>query len=192
MKKIAMVCTRSLAIVVVVVAVVAAGIFGVSVPAYAQDKAGPAGTIVVIDEAGPAKSQAEAQFRRVALAKERAYYAGDADRYLSFFADDAVSVQPELAEITGKKAMEEGIRTFLADYHPVEAKFVMKDVTLSGDVATRRGDWVEVWAANDGSAQFTQHGRCVLVWQKVNGQWKVVTEFINFLQPPAEVTAVAQ
>jgi ketosteroid isomerase-like protein len=193
MKQNTKVRSRSLAIVVVATVLVVTALAGAIAPAYAQqDKPGAGGAVTVLDEAGPVKSPAEAQFRKVALAKERTYYAGDADRYLSFFADNAVSVQPGVADITGKKAMEEGVRTFLAGYHPVEVKFIMKKVTLAGDYATRQGDWVEVWEANDGSAKFSQHGRCILAWQKVNGQWKVVTEFINYLDPPTDLPLAGQ
>src|SRR5688572_27175256 len=59
---------------------------------------------VVVDGVGPSKAsdpaqaQAENEFLAAAIAKEQTFYAGDADRYISYYADDAVSVQPGVAE----------------------------------------------------------------------------------------------
>lgn len=39
----------------------------------------------------------------------------------------------------------------------------------------------------DGSASITEIGRCVLGWQKINGEWKVVWEIWNtYGTPPVQ------
>jgi uncharacterized protein (TIGR02246 family) len=152
----------------------------------------PGGPAVVIDAIGPIKStdpaqvKAEAEFRKVILAKDRAFYAGDTDRFLSFYADDVVSMQPGLPDVVGKEALAEGLEPFLANYE-VAGTLKMKQITVSGDYATRQAEWQEVWTAKDGSGSFYQSGRCLLVWRKINGQWKVVTEFINYVEPPTDL-----
>lgn len=167
---------------------------GPVVPAAAQqDKSATIGHAVVIDAAGPIRAtdlalvKAEAEFRQAMLAKERAYYAGNAARALSFYADDAVSIQPGMPDIVGKKALAETIEPFLAGYAVTSAELVVKEITFAGTTATRRAEWEETWTAKDGSGSFHQIGRCLLVWEKIDGKWQVVTELINYLEPPSDV-----
>ena len=105
---------------------------------------------------------------------------------MSFYADNVVSIQPDLPDIVGKTALAEGLKPFLAANHVV-GKFTLKQVTVSGDYASRQGEWDETWTANDGSASFHQVGRCLLIWHRINGEWKVVTELANFLVPPTDL-----
>ena len=168
-------------------------IAGAFSPAYAEPgQPLPTGPAVIVDAthsaaaADPAQAKAEAEFRKVVLMRERAYYAGNIDRFLSFYADDVVSIQPGMPDIVGKQGLVEGLRPFLAA-NRVSGKFTLKEISVSGDLATRQGQWDEVWRANDGSTAFHQVGRCLVVWRKIDGQWKVVKEFVNFLVPPTDI-----
>jgi ketosteroid isomerase-like protein len=145
----------------------------------------------VIDAVGPstandpAQAQAEDEFRAVALAKEQAFYEGDAEPVLSFYANDVISVQPETAEIVGKAALAEGLIPFL-EGNQVVGRFTLKRIWVSGDYATRYGEW-EVVVTSKESGEAEHHiGRCILNWEKIDGEWKVVSEFIYFLVPPTQ------
>lgn len=147
---------------------------------------------VVTDGAGPittkdpAQAKAEKEFRAAAVAKERAYYAKDYNRLLTFYADNVISVQPGVPEIMGKVAWGEGMKPFLAANDTV-GKLTIKKIWVSGNYATRYAEWDEVVTPKDGSKPFHQFGRCILGWQKINGEWKIVSEFINYLVPPTEI-----
>ncbi len=174
----------------VILSVLVSGAFS---PVYAEpEQPLPTGPAVVVDATrtvsgvDPAQAKAEAEFRKVVLRRERAYYAGNIDRFLSFYADDVVSIQPGMPDIVGKQALADSLRPFFAGNH-VSGKFTLKEITVSGDFATRQAQWDEVWRANDGSTAFHQVGRCLVVWRKIDGQWKVVKEFANFLVPPTDI-----
>ena len=144
---------------------------------------------VVIDGGGPitstdpAQIQAEKEFRAAALAKEEAFYAGDYERLMSFFADDIISVQPGTPEIIGKAAYSEGMKDYMGA-NTITGNLTLKEFWVAGDYATRRAEWEEVITPNDGGKPMRQSGRCFLGWKKLGGEWKVVTEFANFLIPP--------
>ncbi len=175
----------------VILSVVIAGAFS---PVHAEPRqpVPSQGHWKVVDAAGPlastdpALARAEIELRRAEVARDRALYSGDADRFLSFYADDVVSFQPGKAELVGKAAVSEGTREFLAGNH-VDGKLSVRRVTVSGDYATRQAEWDETWTANDGSSAFRQVGRCFVAWRKINGEWKVVSEFVQYLVPPTDI-----
>ncbi len=76
---------------------------------------------VVIDGVGqskvsdPAQAQAENEFLAAAIAKEHAFYAGDVERYISYYADNAISVQPGTPEIDGRAVLADGMVPYVTD-----------------------------------------------------------------------------
>lgn len=147
---------------------------------------------VVIDEAGPitatdpAQAQAEAEFRALVIAKEEAFYAGDFEELISYYADDVISVQPGWPETVGKAALSEGLQPYVED-NRIVGTFILKKVWIDGDRATRFGEWEEVVTSKEGGAAEYHIGRCILNWEKIDGEWKVVSEFVNYLVPPTEM-----
>jgi uncharacterized protein (TIGR02246 family) len=146
----------------------------------------------VIDGAGPITAAdpdvaaAEAEFRAAAIAKEEAYYSGDVDHYLTFYADDVISVTPGSPEVVGKAALEEGLRPFFEGYD-VNGTLTIKKFWVYGDHAFRWAEWEETATPKDGGTPEHYIGRCLLNWEKTDGEWKVVSEFTNFLEDPAPI-----
>jgi len=146
----------------------------------------------VIDGAGPisatdpVQAKAEEEFRKAAIAKEQAFYAGDTQRVLSFYADNVISVQPGMPEVVGKQALAEGLVPYVQD-NRIVGKFTLKQVWVYGDHATRLGEWDEVVTPVAGGKSEHHIGRCILNWVKKDGEWKVVSEFVNYLEPPTEI-----
>lgn len=146
---------------------------------------------VVVDGVGPSKAadpaqaQAEDEFLAAAIAKEEAYYAGDAERVISYYADNTISVQPGVPEMD-KTALAQATEPFLAD-NQIVGKLTIKRIMVNGDHATRQAEWEEVSAPKAGGPAEHHIGRCTLNWEKVDGEWKVVSEYINFLEPPTAV-----
>lgn len=146
---------------------------------------------VVVDGVGPSKAadpaqaQAENEFLAAAIAKEQAFYAGDTARAMAYYADSAISVQPGIAEMD-KAALVEFTAPYLADNQLV-GKLTIKRIRVDGDHATREAEWEEVSQPKAGGPAERHVGRCVLTWEKIDGEWKIVSEYINYLEPPTAV-----
>lgn len=146
----------------------------------------------VIDEAGPItatdpdQAQAEAEFRALVIAKEEAFYAGDFEKMITYYADDVISVQPGWPETVGKAALSEGLKPYM-EGNQIVGTFILKKVWIDGNHATRFGEWEEVVTPKEGGASEYHIGRCILNWEKIDGEWKVVSEFVNYLVPPTEM-----
>lgn len=147
---------------------------------------------VVTDTVGPstasdpAQARAEDEFLAVVKAKERAFYEGDVERTLSYYADGVISVYPETEEVVGKAALAEGLRPYLEN-NRIVGTFTVTHIWVHGDHATRQGRWDEVATPKNGGPAEHHIGRCTLNWDKIDGQWKVVSEFVNYLVPPTEI-----
>ena len=132
----------------------------------------------------PAQRKAEEEFLAVALAKEQAFYKGDAEGLLSYYADNVVSILPEAEEVVGKSVLAEGVKAYLAD-NRIVGLATIKRIWVDGDRATRQAQWEEWVTPKNGGPGEHHIGRCTLNWEKIDGEWKVVSEFANFLVPPA-------
>jgi ketosteroid isomerase-like protein len=69
----------------------------------------------------------------------------------------------------------------------IVGSLTLKDFWVSGDYATRFAGWEEVITPKDGGKPLHQSGRCFLGWKMIDGEWKVVSEFVNYLVPPTEM-----
>ena len=149
---------------------------------------------VVVDGVGPSmandptQAQAEDEFLAVALAKEQAYYDGDYQSHISYYADDIVSTWPDSPEIIGKSALAEGMQPYIED-NSVAGTLAVKRIWVSGDYATRQAEWDEYLIPKDGGDPQHYVGRCTLNWEKIDGEWKVVSEFVNYLKAPEAIAA---
>jgi ketosteroid isomerase-like protein len=147
---------------------------------------------VVLDDVGPstasdpAQAQAEDEFLTAALAKEQAFYDGDFEGHLSYYADNITSVWPETPEVLGKAALAEGMKPYMEN-NQVVGTLTIKRIWVSGTHATRQAEWEEVVTPKEGGKAEHHIGRCTLNWEKIDGNWKVVSEYINYLVPPTEI-----
>lgn len=125
------------------------------------------------------------QFRKTVLAAEEAFQSGDADRALAFYADDAISNPPGFPPVVGKAALKANLVAFF-DAYSMSRKFQLVAVDVSGDYATRQGEWTNTLTPKAGGKPITETGRCVLGWKKVNGEWKVAWDIWNTYEPVAK------
>lgn len=147
---------------------------------------------VVIDGVGPSTAEdpeqaaAEDEFRAVVLAREEAYYAEDYETYISFFADDVIALEPGTPEISGKETVAEGIKGFWEAYDTV-GELTLKRIWVSGNLGTRYAEWEDIVTPADGGKQIRQLGRCIVVWEKIDGEWKIVSSILHFIEGPTEM-----
>lgn len=90
------------------------------------------------------QAELEAQVREAIFAWEDAYQAGDLERLMEIYAEDAVSMPPDRPIIKGKAAIEDDFRQFFEDF-TVERQFSLVDLELAGDMAIRRGEWTQTF-----------------------------------------------
>lgn len=134
----------------------------------------------------PAQAQAEDEFLKVVLDRDSAFYAQDAERFFSYYADEVIALPPAMETVMGKAANMEGDQGFF-DTTDIVGKFTVKRIWVSGNYATRWAEWEEVTMPKAGGEAEHHIGRCFVAWQKIDGQWKVVSQISNFIQEPQPV-----
>lgn len=139
--------------------------------------------------AGPADKPVDVAAETASLlAAAKAYNesAGNVEKRMSFFADDAVRLGPGQGAIVGKAAIQ-ARATELKALPGFSAKSEAKSAQLaaSGDLGYTFGAGeVSVQA---GSQVVTMPGHSLTVWKKQGGAWKIVAEAVS-TTPGAETT----
>jgi ketosteroid isomerase-like protein len=119
----------------------------------------------------------EDQIREANAAFEDAYAAGDVERLMECYADDAVSMPPGYPASVGKAAIKDDFEMFFEVFTVEERDLEIVDIWISGDLAARRAEWSQT--LNDGSGSFTEFGKCVVGFKKIRNEWKVIWEIWN-------------
>jgi ketosteroid isomerase-like protein len=121
---------------------------------------------------GPAPAENKAAADEVAAAWVKAFDTGDAVAVAALYAEDAHSMPPGGAAITGRSAIESYWRQDIGAEKLI-TKLTPSDSIAQGDLLHVDGSY-EV-AAKDGSAP-PARGQYQQLWRKVDGQWKVQHE----------------
>jgi len=105
----------------------------------------------------------------------------DADKMLSFFSSDAVSMPSGKPVVTGKEAIRERMVKMLADttylFDTYSATIEVIEVSTSGDLAYVRGsDRLNIKTAEGIKEDL---GKWIDIWKKVDGEWKCVVGIGN-------------
>ena len=129
-----------------------------------------------VDE--PSQAELEAQIEEVVWAFENAYGEGDLDAVMEFYADDVVSLPPGFPKAEGKAELEAAFREFF-DTFTIERDFELGSVDVSGNMATRFGEWTQTLTPKGGGEPIVEIGRCILGFEKQDDEWRVVWEIWN-------------
>lgn len=129
-----------------------------------------------------AAPSAEEQFMTTILAHEEAYQNEDWEAFVNFYAEDAISHAPGFPADKGKAAIATAVQGLFTAYD-LERTFQVADFEIHGDFATRTGEWTQILTPTDGGEPITEVGRCILGWQKIDGEWKVIWEIWNTYDP---------
>ncbi len=108
--------------------------------------------------------------------------AGDAAKCASFYAPDGYLLPPGMDPVTGPESLEQawaGVIEALPYLSFEPTKIV---VAAAGDMAWDYGTYQVLDAPGGGVAD---HGKYLVVWQKIDGEWKVVADMFNTSMPPA-------
>lgn len=132
-----------------------------------------------VAEQAATQAELEAQVKEAVSAWEEAYQAGNLDRLIEIYADDAVSMPPGLPILEGKAAIEADFRQFFKEFK-VERQFSLVDLEMSGDMAVRRGEWTQAFTPKAGGESVTQVGKCLVVFKRFGDEWKMIMEIWNY------------
>jgi uncharacterized protein (TIGR02246 family) len=119
----------------------------------------------------------------------KAVEAKDLDRYVSFYADDAVLLWPGAPMVTGRAAIREFMRVFLSmpDFS-LSFETTQVEVSLTGDFAYTCGT-NKVTLVGPSGRKMKDRGKYLTVYRKQSdGTWKVAADMGNS-DLPAPVSA---
>jgi len=118
-----------------------------------------------------------------------AFNAGDIDKLVSLFTDDAVRIPPNEPALIGKEAIR-GMFQQQLDQFTVQNEGVIVDLKVSGDLAFFRGSWTSINTPKDGGKPLKYNGSYVSVIQKQpDGSWKTICNSWSneqLILPPSE------
>jgi len=100
--------------------------------------------------------------------------AGNIDKLVSLYTDDAVRIPPNKPPLVGKEAIRSLFQEQL-DQFTVQNEGVIVDLKVSGDLAFVRGSWTSINTPKTGGEPLKYNGSFVSVIQKQpEGSWKVI------------------
>lgn len=130
----------------------------------------------------------EAFIRAAAPAWAEAYNAGEVDKVVAAYWDDAVLQPPGAPAATGSAAIREFIAADIAASKAAGVKVVIAEngtVGVSGDLAYEAG----TFSAVDGSGNAVDKGKYLGVFLKKDGKWKYIRDTWNSDNAPAPAAA---
>jgi uncharacterized protein (TIGR02246 family) len=129
----------------------------------------------------------ESAVREADAAWSKAAAAKDVEGYLSFYAEDAVSLPPNAPMLTGKESMRKDLSEAMASPGFALSWQASKvEASRGGDLAYSMGTYEGTM--NDAKGKLvTERGKYVTVWKKQSdGTWKVVVDIYNSDLPTPE------
>lgn len=106
----------------------------------------------------------------------KAYNAGDIDRIISIYADNAVQIPPNRPPNIGKEAIR-GVYQWELDRFNTEFENEVVDVHVSDNLAFVRSSWTVILIPKGGGESIKFNGSLVFIHQRQqNSTWKVICE----------------
>ena len=116
--------------------------------------------------------------RDVEIAEEQAWSSRDIEKVLSFYADDATLMYPNMPSIVGKNAIAAYEKPFFADpAFTVQYQITGVDVAQAGDLGYTQGTQTYTMTDPKTGKVVTDHGKWLTVRKKqADGSWKIVRD----------------
>ena len=130
----------------------------------------------------------EQRIRELSQQASRAGQSKDATTFASFYADDAVSMGPNMVAVRGREAIRRGLADMFALPNLVFSFAPTKiDVAASGDLAYEVGTYR--FAADMPGGRLDDAGKYLTVWKKIGADWKIVSDMNNSDRPLEQIAA---
>ncbi len=103
---------------------------------------------------------------------------GDVATIVGFYAPDGVFLSPNAPPAEGPEAIGEAWKRLMGLPNvPLNFRPTRIDVAASGDLATDIGTYDLAFSGDGGRVR--DEGKYVVVWKKLNGEWKVLADIFN-------------
>ncbi len=110
--------------------------------------------------------------------------AGNVDAYMALYADDAVSMPPDVPARTGKEEIRAAFVAFLEE-HTVQLTSQVDEVRGSGDLAFLRVTYDETVTPKAGGEPTQLHGKWLVILERQpDSSWKWWREMWSSYTPP--------
>ena len=114
-----------------------------------------------------------------------AYNTKNVELFSRFYADDAVTYGEGREQLFGKKALVDHFRmTAMRDTSGRQFEYLTIDVFHKGDLAVENGKWIQ----KDSTGTELDHGFYMVVFNKVDGQWRSIRDIWNSSLLKVEMT----
>ncbi len=131
-----------------------------------------------------AQDRMKAMIERLNREYTQVYNAGQLDKVLDFFADDAITLSPEQAPVRGRDALRRYYQEGFKREPRRDLALTSIRVEALGDVLYDAGQWTNSLPTPDGKSE-SSSGYYLGVYRKIKGKWKVVANSFNVHQPLA-------
>jgi len=121
----------------------------------------------------------EEQIRAASAAWDEAFNAGDVERLVSFYTEDAVDMPPGVPVLEGIDAIA-GDLQFIIDEFDAHHETSIVDIKIGGDLALERANYVMTLKPKAGGDTITEVGKHIVVRQLVGDEWMVLWEIWNW------------
>jgi uncharacterized protein (TIGR02246 family) len=135
------------------------------------------------------KSELKNNFQALDDQQNSALVKGDINKFVSFYAEDAVSLPSYMPLMRGKDEIYAGNKKDFEStkYKSLESKTL--DVFGSGDIVYEIGTYNIVLRPAGMTEDINDHGKYLTVWQKqADGNWKIKTDTWNSDVNPMNMT----
>lgn len=122
--------------------------------------------------------------QRASIEWDSLFNAGDAQSLAARYAEDAVSMPPNLPTLRGREALRADFEQFMAHHHARHQTRV-ESITREGDLAVERAEYRLTFRPKAGGPEVVEDGRHIQCRQRIGGQWLIVSEIWNALPPSA-------
>lgn len=111
--------------------------------------------------------------------------AGDVDRTLASYADDAISMPPDMPPNVGTDAMRAAMQGYFDEY-TFELTTHVDEVQVMGDIAYALASWSETMTPKGEGEVTQQQGKWIVIFQRqADGSWKNWREMWTNYEPGA-------
>ena len=112
-----------------------------------------------------------------------AWNSNDAAAVTATFADDAILMEPDLAAIEGKQAIQTWYEAFLKE-NAVKCAITPLETQVAGDWAYVRGNYTSIFTPKSGKSMGVSGKYLDIVKRQPDGSWKIHRGMLNSNGPP--------
>jgi uncharacterized protein (TIGR02246 family) len=143
-----------------------------------------AGSAIAQSATGKGAAADADAIRAVAKDYETTTNAGDLERWIQTFTEDAVLLPPDHPMMAGRPAIRDFAKRSYFDPFKMQLSFSFSDLTVSGDWAFAHGPYTLSLTPKDGGPAVQAKGKFVDVFRRSPNGWKFARIIFNSDAPP--------